>query len=65
MELTDGARVDSPLQKTIFDEYAAKAVQREAGHLLEFAIRCPLYRRLHNAINLTSSYTLELSETPV
>ncbi len=33
LELTDGARFDSPLQKRIFAEYAAQAVQPEAGHL--------------------------------
>src|SRR3984957_8979742 len=31
--LTDGARFNSTLQKTIFAEYAAQAVQPEAGHL--------------------------------
>ena len=33
LELTDGARFDSALQKTIFAEYAAQAVQPESGHL--------------------------------
>lgn len=33
VELTDGARFESPLQKQIFAEYAAQAVQVEAGHL--------------------------------
>jgi nitrilase len=33
LELTDGARFNSRLQKTIFAEYAAQAVQPEAGHL--------------------------------
>lgn len=32
LELTDGARFNSPLQKTIF-AYAAQAVQPESGHL--------------------------------
>jgi uncharacterized OsmC-like protein len=27
-----------------------------------YAMRCPLYRTLHNAIQLTSSYTLETPE---
>lgn len=27
-----------------------------------YAMRCPLYRTLHNAIQLTSSYTLEAQE---
>ncbi len=35
LELTDGARFNSPLQKAIFAEYAAQAVQPEAGHLDE------------------------------
>jgi 6-phosphogluconolactonase len=34
-------------------------------HLMEFAMRCPLYRRLHSAIYLTSSNTLKESETLV
>src|SRR5258708_1943648 len=33
LELTDGARFNSALQKTIFAEYAAQAVQPESGHL--------------------------------
>jgi nitrilase len=33
VELTDGARFNSPLQKAIFAEYADQAVQPEAGHL--------------------------------
>jgi nitrilase len=33
LEFTDGARFNSPLQKTIFAEYAAQAVQPQAGHL--------------------------------
>lgn len=33
LELTDGARFNSPLQKTISAEYAAQALQPEAGHL--------------------------------
>ena len=33
VELTDGARFNSPTQKAIFAEYAAQAVQPEAGHL--------------------------------
>ena len=33
VELTDGARFNSPLQKEIFAEYAHQAVQPEAGHL--------------------------------
>jgi len=35
LELTDGARFNSPLQKAIFAEYAGQAVQPEAGHLDE------------------------------
>lgn len=33
LELTDGARFNSTLQKTIFSEYADQAIQPEAGHL--------------------------------
>jgi nitrilase len=33
VELTEGARFNSPLQKTIFAEYAEQAVQPESGHL--------------------------------
>ena len=33
LELTDGARFNSPLQKEIFAHYADQAVQIEAGHL--------------------------------
>jgi nitrilase len=33
VELTDGARFNSPLQKKIYAEYAEQAVQLEAGHL--------------------------------
>ncbi len=35
LELTEGSRFNSPLQKSIFAEYAAQAVQPEAGHLGE------------------------------
>jgi hypothetical protein len=33
LELTDGARFNSTLQKTIFAKYAEQAIQPEAGHL--------------------------------
>jgi nitrilase len=33
LDLIDGARFNSPLQKQIFAEYAAQSVQPEAGHL--------------------------------
>ncbi len=33
VELTDGARFNSPLQKETYAEYAEQAVQLEAGHL--------------------------------
>ncbi|MDQ2899927.1 MAG: carbon-nitrogen hydrolase family protein [Acidobacteriota bacterium] len=49
VELTDGARFNSPLQKQIFAEYAAQAVQPEAGHLDE--IRATATRR-HIAVYL-------------
>jgi hypothetical protein len=31
MELTDGARFNSPLQKTIFDEYALRQCSQKLG----------------------------------
>jgi uncharacterized OsmC-like protein len=36
-------------------EHAREIVERVHG---VYAMRCPLYRTLHNAIQLTSSYTL-------
>ncbi|TNE50382.1 MAG: carbon-nitrogen hydrolase family protein [Bacteroidetes bacterium] len=33
LELSDGARFNSPVQKTLFAHYAEQAVQLEAGHL--------------------------------
>jgi len=42
--------------RLIAPESAREAVERVHGF---YAMRCPLYRTLHNAIQLTSSYTLE------
>jgi hypothetical protein len=46
LEPTGGARFNSPLQKAIFAEYAAQAVQLEAGHLDRLCRRSP-ERRCH------------------
>jgi len=42
--------------RLIAPENAREAVERVHGF---YAMRCPLYRTLHNAIQLTSSFTLE------
>jgi len=42
--------------RLIAPESAREAVERVHGF---YAMRCPLYRTLHNAIQLTSSFTLE------
>src|SRR5580700_9378612 len=44
LELTDGARFNSPLQKEIFAEYAQQAVQLEAGHLDAVCAMAALHR---------------------
>src|SRR5260370_11796325 len=49
LQLTDGARFNSPLQKSIFAEYAAQAVQPDAGHLDGL---CAAAARHHIAIYL-------------
>lgn len=49
VELTDGARFNSPIQKAIYAEYAEQAVQPEAGHL--DGIRA-LAREYHIAVYL-------------
>src|SRR5260370_352138 len=49
VELTDGARFNSPLQKEIFAEYATQAVEPEAGHL---ASLCALAAQHHIAVYL-------------
>ena len=49
LELTDGARFNSPLQKQIFAEYANQAVQIEAGHLDDL---CALAARSQIAVYL-------------
>lgn len=41
--------------RLIAPESAREAVERVHGF---YAMRCPLYRTLHNAIQLTSSFTL-------
>lgn len=47
LELTDGARFNSALQKSIFAEYAAQAVQPDQGHL---AGLCAAAARHHIAV---------------
>ena len=42
-------------------EEVREVVERVHGM---YAMRCPLYRTLHNAIRLTSSYTLVRSDAP-
>jgi uncharacterized OsmC-like protein len=42
--------------RLIAPESAREAVERVHGF---YAMRCPLYRTLHKAIQLTSSFTLE------
>jgi len=49
VELTDGARFNSQLQKEIFAEYAGQAVQPEAGHLKSV---CWAAREHHVAVYL-------------
>jgi nitrilase len=49
LELTDGARFNSALQKEIFAEYARQAVQVDAGHLAEI---CALAARHGIAVYL-------------
>ncbi len=43
VELTDGARFNSKLQKEIFAEYSAQAVQPEAGHLNDLCATAKRY----------------------
>ena len=42
-------------------EEVREVIERVRGM---YAMRCPLYRTLHNAIRLTSSYTLVRSDAP-
>jgi uncharacterized OsmC-like protein len=42
--------------RLIASEETRETVERVHGF---YAMRCPLYRTLHNAMQLTSSYTLE------
>src|SRR5579871_605840 len=44
LESTGGAQFNSPLQKTIFAEYATQAVQLEAGHLGEIRAAAARHR---------------------
>jgi len=47
--------------RLIAPEAVRETVERVHGI---YAMRCPLYRTLHNAIHLTSSYTMAQAETP-
>ena len=46
--------------RLIAPESAREAVERLHGF---YAMRCPLYRTVHNAIQLSSSYTLAAPES--
>ncbi len=46
--------------RLVAPEEVRETVERVHGM---YAMRCPLYRTLHNAIQLTSSYTLVVSAT--
>ena len=45
--------------RLVAPEQALETVERVRGL---YAMRCPLYRTLHKAIQLTSSFTLEKQE---
>jgi uncharacterized OsmC-like protein len=45
--------------RLVAPEQSRETVERVHGL---YAMRCPLYRTLHNAIELTSSFTLEKPE---
>lgn len=46
--------------RLVAPEEVRETIERVHGM---YAMRCPLYRTLHNAIQLTSSYTLVVSAT--
>ena len=63
VELEEGVLVISRIHvaiRLIALEKGRETVERMHGM---YAMRCPLYRTLHNAIRLTSSYTLTPPET--
>ncbi|HWF48165.1 MAG TPA: hypothetical protein VG168_14245 [Bryobacteraceae bacterium] len=64
VEVDEGVLVISRIHvamRLIALEETRETVERVHGM---YAMRCPLYRTLHNAIRLTSSYTVALPETP-
>jgi uncharacterized OsmC-like protein len=64
VEVEEGVLVISRIHvamRLIALEEARETVERVHGM---YAMRCPLYRTLHNAIRLTSSYALAPPETP-
>jgi uncharacterized OsmC-like protein len=64
VEVEEGVLVISRIHvamQLIAVEEARETVERVHGM---YAMRCPLYRTLHKAIRLTSSYTLAPPETP-
>ena len=64
VELDEGVLVIRRIHvamKLIAPEGVRETVERVHGM---YAMRCPLYRTLHNAISLTSSFILLLSDSP-
>lgn len=64
VEVEEGVLVISRIHvemRLIALEEARETIERVHGM---YAMRCPLYRTLHNAIRLTSSYILSPPETP-
>jgi uncharacterized OsmC-like protein len=64
VELDEGVLVIRRIRvamRLIAPEEARETIERVHGM---YAMRCPLYRTLHNAIHLTSSYTLVGPEAP-
>ena len=47
--------------RLVASEEVRETVERVHGL---YAMRCPMYRTLHNAIQLTSAYTLEAPQRP-
>jgi uncharacterized OsmC-like protein len=65
VELEEGVLVIRRIHvamRLIAAEEARETIERVHGM---YAMRCPLYRTFHDAIHLTSSYTLVEPETPL
>jgi uncharacterized OsmC-like protein len=63
VELEEGVLVIRSIHvamRLVAPEEARATIERVHGM---YSMRCPLYRTLHNAIHLTSSYRLEQSES--